>query len=203
MSSIKGVFVRVSLRRAPVVIAALFATTTLAQAPPQPPPSTAASDPGSATTSTGEFFYGGYLGASFGDVEYLEIAPLVGYRFTPEFGMGLGLLYRYRKDTRSGEELSSTDYGANVFARYHVTSGPFLQGEYDVTSYEVSAGASTGAADRTTYDALLAGVGFNTAVGRGAGVYVLALYDFSYDESDPYRLYDSPVQLRVGVSIGF
>ena len=117
--------------------------------------------------------------------------------------MGLGLLYRYRKDTRYYEDLTSTDYGGNLFARYYVTSGLFLQGEYDYTSYEYFADLDTGATGRDTYDALLAGVGFNTAVGRGAGLYVLALYDFSYDENDPYRLYDSAVQFRIGVSVGF
>lgn len=186
-----------------VTIVALVAGPSLAQTPPEQRPPRVYADPASRPGSTGKLFYGGYIGASFGDVDYVEIAPLVGYRFTPDFGMGLGLLYRYRKDTRSGEEFTSTDYGANLFARYYVTSGLFVQGEYDHTSYEFLADEDAGATDRSTYNALLAGVGFNTAVGRGAGIYVLALYDFNYDESDPYRLYDSAVQLRIGVSVGF
>ena len=194
---------RLTLQAAAVTMAALFAGPSLAQTPEEPPPSSAYVDPGSPTGSAGKVFYGGYIGVSFGEVEYLEIAPLVGYRFTPNFGMGLGLLYRYRKDTRSQEEVTSTDYGTNLFARYYVTSGLFLQGEYDHTSYESLLDPESGATHRSTYDAFLAGVGLNTAVGRGTGIYVLALYDFNYDESDPYRLYDSAVQLRIGVSIGF
>jgi hypothetical protein len=195
--------VRLRIRAAPALIAALSAATTPAQTPPEQRPSSVYTDPATSSSSAGGWFYGGYIGASFGDIEYVEIAPLVGYRFTPEFGMGLGLLYRYRKDTRSYEDLTSTDYGANLFARYYVTSGLFLQGEYDYTSYEYLANIDTGATSRDTYDAFLAGVGFNTAVGRGAGVYVLALYDFNYDESDPYRLYNSALQFRIGVSVGF
>lgn len=194
---------RLSQLAAPVLMAAFYASTTPAQTPSEQPRSNVYTDPASSTASAGGWFYGGYIGASFGDVEYIEISPLVGYRFTPAFGMGLGLLYRYRKDMRSYEEQSSTDYGANLFARYYVTSGLFLQGEYDYTSYEPFVYGDAGTIGRSTYDAFLAGVGFNTAVGRGAGIYVLALYDFAYDESDPYRLYDSALQVRVGVSVGF
>lgn len=194
---------RLSSFAAPVVVAALCASAAFAQSSPEQRPSGIYTDPASSSASAGRWFYGGFIGASFGDIEYVEIAPLVGYRITPQFGMGLGLLYRYRKDTRYYEDFTSTDYGANLFARYYVTSGLFLQGEYDYTDYEYLADLDTGATGRDTYDALLAGVGFNTAVGRGAGLYVLALYDFSYDENDPYRLYDSAVQFRIGVSVGF
>ena len=194
---------RITLIGVPAVLATLCAAAAFAQSAPEQRPSSIYADPASSSASSGRWFYGGFIGASFGDIEYVEIAPLVGYRITPQFGMGLGLLYRYRKDTRYYEDFTSTDYGANLFARYYLTSGLFLQGEYDYTDYEYLADLDTGATGRDTYDALLAGVGFNTAVGRGAGLYVLALYDFSYDENDPYRLYDSAVQFRIGVSVGF
>jgi hypothetical protein len=188
---------------APALIGALCAAATPAQTPPEQRPSSIYSDPALSVGGAGRWFYGGYIGASFGDVEYVEIAPLVGYRLTPEFGMGLGLLYRYRTDNRYHDELTSTDYGANLFARYYVTSGLFVQGEYDNTSYEYFADVNSSVTERDGYDAFLAGVGFNTGAGQGAGFYVLALYDFAYDENDPYRLYDSAVQFRIGVSVGF
>jgi hypothetical protein len=195
--------VRPSLRAAPTLFAAFCAAAALGQVPSERGSSSAYDDPGSAAVLSEKVFYGGYVGASFGEIEYLEIAPLVGYRVTPDFGMGLGLLFRYRKDTRSHEDMTSTDYGGNLFARYRVTSGLFLQGEYDLTSYEYLPAASAGDAVRTTYSSFLAGVGFDTAMGRGAGLYVLALYDFGFDKSDPYRPYDAAVQLRIGVSVGF
>jgi hypothetical protein len=185
-----------------VAVVALCGGTVLAQSP-EGRPVDAFHDPAATAGSSGLWFYGGFIGASFGDVEYVEIAPLVGYSFTPELGVGLGLLYRYRNDSRYQEDLTSTDYGANLFARYYLTSGLFVQGEYDRTSYEYLSDPDNGATDRDTYEALLAGVGYNTSMGRGTGFYVLALYDFAYDESDPYRLYDSAVQIRVGVSVGF
>jgi hypothetical protein len=195
--------VRFGLLAAVAGVAALCAAAVPAQEPPEQRPSSVYADPAASGFTAGRWFYGGYVGASFGDVKYIEIAPLVGYRVTPELGVGLGLLYRYRSDDRGYEELTSSDYGANLFARYYVTSGLFLQGEYDHTSYEYIASTSTGATDRTTYNAFLAGAGFNTSMGRGTGLYVLALYDFAYDESDPYRLYDSALQFRIGVSVGF
>ena len=144
-----------------------------------------------------------YIGVSYGEVEYFEVSPIVGYRFSENFGAGLGLLYRYRKDTRSGNGVSSADYGGNVFARYYLFSGLFTQAEYDYTSYEYVADQHTGATDRAAHESFLLGAGYNTALGHGAGVYIVALYDFNYSDADPYRLYNSPLQFRIGVSVGF
>jgi len=156
----------------------------------------------SVSFSTGNFFFGGYLGISYGEFSYLEISPLVGYRFSENFGAGIGLFYRYSKDSLPGNDRSATDYGGNLFARYYVFSGVFTQAEYDYTSYEaVHTSADEG--DRSSYESFLLGVGYNTAIGRGAGFYVLALYDFNYSDSNLYRVNDSPLQFRIGVSVGF
>jgi hypothetical protein len=182
---------------------ALLAGAALAQEPGEREPMPPAWDAHSGRSSGGSLFYGGYVGLAFGSGQYIELSPLVGYRFSPDFGAGVGLLYRYRKDNYYGQDVSLTDYGANAFARYYLGSGVFTQAEYDYTNYEYVPDSVSGASDRQSYSAFLAGVGYSTAVGQGAGVYALVLYDFNYSGSNQYNPYSSAVQFRVGVSIGF
>jgi len=181
--------------------AALLAGAALAQEPGErtPPPGYDSQPPG----STSSLFYGGYVGLAFGTVQYVELSPMLGYRFSDDLGAGVGLLYRYRNDGRYDPSVSLTDYGGNVFARYHLGSGIFAQAEYDATSYEYVPDPHSGATARETYSGLLAGFGYTTSVGPGTGVYALVLYDFRYSASNAYNPYNSPVQLRVGVSVGF
>jgi hypothetical protein len=185
------------------VFAALLGGAALAQEPGERPPTPPVWDTQAPRSSGGNLFYGGYVGLAFGSGQYVELSPLVGYRFSPDFGAGVGLLYRYRKDNYYGHDVSLTDYGANAFARYYLGSGVFTQAEYDYTNYEYVPGTTSGATDRQGYSAFLAGLGYSTAIGQGAGVYALVLYDFNYSASDVYNPYSSAVQFRVGVSIGF
>jgi hypothetical protein len=185
------------------VFVALLAGAALAQEPEEQQPMPPAVDTQAPRSSGGNLFYGGYVGLSFGSVQYVELSPMVGYRFSPKLGAGVGLLYRYRQDDRYDESNSLTDYGGNIFARYYIASGLFAQAEYDYTNYEYVPASFNNGTERDTYSSLLAGLGFNTAVGRGAGVYALVLYDFNYSASELYQPYDSPWQVRVGVSFGF
>lgn len=162
-------------------------------APPPPPPAPPKQKP--------QMFYGGGIGLAFGDIKYVELSPLVGWRFSERFGAGVSLMYRWREDTRYPSSPSYNDYGGTVFARYRLPGPMFLQAEYDYTDYEYQVTPTT--TDRQGYSAYLAGVGFGGSVGRGAGAYLLALYDFAYDSNDPYRPYTSPWIIRFGVSVGF
>lgn len=147
------------------------------------------------------FFFGGGVGASFGDVDYIEVAPLVGFKVLPRFDLGLQPFYRWIDDGRYSPSVTTSDYGATLFARVRVIAGFFVEGDYQGTSYEYpNAGGGT---TRDTYNAFLAGGGYAFPLGGHVGFYASALYDFSYDGNDINRPYDSPVRLQVGVSVGF
>jgi hypothetical protein len=75
----------------------------------------------------------------------------------------------------------------------------FAEGVYEYTNYEY---AFPGGTERDSYDAVLAGGGMMFGGGK-VGSYVSALYDFSYDDDDPFRPYDSPWRYQVGVTFGF
>jgi len=184
-------------------VAALLAGGALAQEPVERQPAQTGLETQPPPSSGGRLFYGGYVGAAFGTVQYVELSPLVGVRLSPDFGVGIGLLYRYRNDDRYSNSGSMTDYGGNLFARYHLGSGLFAQAEYDYTNYEVPTTSEQGGTTRDTVSGALAGLGYTSAIGGGAGVYFLVLYDFRYNGSGSNTPYDSPVQYRFGVSVGF
>ena len=165
--------------------------------PPPPPPESATPEPSVAS----RFFFGGGVGASFGTIDYVEVAPLVGFQVVPRFDLGLQPFYRWTDDGRYSPSVATTDYGTNIFARVRIFRGFFAEADYQYTNYEYP--NSVGGTTRDTYNAFLAGGGYTVPLGRNVGMYFSALYDFTYDGNDPYRPYDSPVRFQIGASVGF
>ena len=130
-------------------------------------------------------FTGGGFGLSFSSYyDFVSVSPLTRYKeFTPKF--------------------STNDYGISPFVRYNVYSPFFLQAEYEYLNYEFP--VTTSESIRKKYNSFLAGGGLFQPLGRRAGFYALALYNFSYRAAGPGEItpYDSPLVLRVGVTAGF
>ncbi len=168
--------------------------TALAQEttpPPNPPP----------PSVRDKFFFGGGLGLSFGDVDYVEVAPLVGYRIMPKMDGGMQVFYRWVNDSRYPEDVSTDDYGANVFLRYFVLPSIFVQGQYEFINYEfILPSLQT---ERDTANSFLAGGGYSQPIGHGAAFYFSALYNFSYDDNDLTSPYGDAWQIQGGVTVGF
>ena len=187
-----------SLAAAALVLA--VALPAWAQAPDPEAPATTpakASPAKPKMTARQRFYFGGGVGASFGTVNYVELAPLVGCRITPRVDLGLQPFYRWRDDG----QYSTNDYGASLFARFRIIKSLFAEADYQHASYQYV--DALGAKARTSQDAFLAGAGYTLPAGKHAGVYFSALYDFTYDENDPYRYYNSPLRLQIGVAVGF
>ncbi len=146
-------------------------------------------------------FYGGGIGLSFGTIDYIEVAPMIGIQVTDRFSTGINLLYRYRDDSRYSPSLSTNDYGGGVFARYHVFPTLFAQTEYEYLNFEYY--DFGGNKDSDNYSSFLVGGGLSQPVGHNVALNAVVLYNFSYSESDLFRPYDSPWIVRVGVSAGF
>ena len=189
------------MKKLAVAVAVLALTLpAIAQAPePEAPAAEAPAKPRSSVRD--RFFFGGGVGLAFGSVDYLEIAPLVGFKVAPRLDLGVQPFYRWTNDGRYGTSVEYTDYGARLFARVRIISNFFAEVDYQYTSYEYR--VDTGGTERASYDAFLAGGGYTVPLGGHAGLYFSALYDFSYDGNDPYSAYDSAVQFQVGVSVWF
>lgn len=148
-----------------------------------------------------KWFFGGGLGATFGTVDSISVAPMIGYHVVPRVDVGIQPYYSWVRDDRYSPSVDLNEYGAFLLTRVRVYRALFLEADYQHTSYEFpTVGGDT---DRDTYDAFLAGGGYGIPIAGRASMYMSALYDFSYDGDDPFLPYDSPWRFQVGVMVGF
>ncbi len=168
-----------------LIVMFLLPVTALAQGPP-PPPS--------------RWFYGGGLGLSFGDVDYVFISPVIGYRITPRVTTGVGLEYAYRNDNRFGQNESTNDYGGSVFGRFYVAHGVFLAARYEYLRYEYFNFVGDRVSD--DYNSVFVGAGIAQPMGRRSEFLLSAMYNLSWSDNEPSP-YDSPWVVAAGIGVGF
>src|SRR5580765_4106457 len=128
------------------VLSAALSAWAQTPPPPVPPPTpTPAPAPAPAPQETppppqhagpSKWFAGGGFGATFGTVDTISIAPLVGYHVVPRFDVGTQLFYQWVDDSRYSPSLKTSDYGGTLFARFRVFRSLFLEGDYQYTNYE-------------------------------------------------------------------
>ena len=146
-------------------------------------------------------FVGGGVGLGFGDVDWVSVEPLIGYRINPKIAVGASLIYQWQNDDRYSQSVSTTAYGGRAFAQYYPKPVFFLQAEYEYLNYEyVQVNLST---VRTDTSAVLAGAGISQPIGGNGFFFASALYNFSYDSNDLTSPYSSPWVYRAGVGFGF
>jgi hypothetical protein len=146
------------------------------------------------------FFFGGGVGLGFGDVDWVSVEPLFGYRINPRVVVGTSLIYQWQNDDRYGPSVSTTNYGARAFVQFYPVPNFFLQAEYEYLNYEyVLSDFSTLRSNQSSY---LAGAGISQPMGDRAFFFVSALYNFSYQD-DPTYAYSSPWVYSAGVGVGF
>jgi long-subunit fatty acid transport protein len=146
------------------------------------------------------WWFGGGLGMSFGDVTFISVEPVIGYKITPKMSVGGRLIFRYREDERYEPEISTNDYGAGLFLRYMVARPFFVQGEYEYIDYEV--GRLDGSSDRQGYDSLFGGFGVSQPIGSNTSFYASILYNFLWKDDEPSPYAEQWV-FRVGVGVSF
>jgi hypothetical protein len=147
------------------------------------------------------FFFGGGIGLGFGDVDWVSVEPLFGYRINPRVTVGTSLIYQWQNNDLYGSSVSTTNYGGRAFAQFYPVPTFFLQAEYEYLNYEyVLSDFSTVRSNQSSY---LAGAGISQPMGDRAFFFVSALYNFSYDSNDPTGPYSSPWVYGAGVGVGF
>lgn len=147
-------------------------------------------------------YVGGNLGLSFGDITNVQIAPIVGYRVTNRFSVGAGPQYQYtRIKLRGGNDLTSNNYGFNLFARYNIVEPFFLQAEYEYLNFELFNADLT--SFRENFSNVLIGGGISQPIGSRAFFNLTVLYNVTYDNNAQFTPYDSPVIVRAGINLGF
>jgi hypothetical protein len=146
---------------------------------------------------------GGGLGLGFGNVQdFVSVSPVIGYSLTRKFIAGTGITYRYTNFKLSTPSTKLNDYAIGPFLRYNIYRGFFAQTEYEYLNYEYAVGPAE--TIRKDFGSFLAGGGLVQPIGRNLAFYVMALYNFSYQQPVPGRVspYTSPFVIRAGINVG-
>ncbi len=76
-------------------------------------------------------FWGGTVGAWIGNPTFIDASPLIGYKVTERFSVGVGAIYNYYSYRYNNYKYSVNFYGGRVMARYFVLENVYLQAGYD------------------------------------------------------------------------
>jgi hypothetical protein len=77
------------------------------------------------------FYWGGNLGAWFGNPSFADVSPLVGYKITDKLSVGVGVIFNYYSYKYNNYKYSTTFYGGRINARYFILENVFVQAGYD------------------------------------------------------------------------
>lgn len=155
-------------------------------------------NPANTSHFTDRLFTGGDIGMQFGSQTYVQIAPLLGYRATPDFSLGITAKYIYYNinDNYSNYHYETNTYGGGLFMRYNVMEAVFLHAEYEALSLEVP--VSPYEMNRRIVSGLFLGGGYRQFFGSYSSMNIMILFDVIEDQYSPYQ---NPI-LRIGFDFG-
>jgi hypothetical protein len=145
-------------------------------------------------------FYGVGLNMMFGPINYIEVAPHVGYYITKRWRAGVGGFYDYYYKNSALNDISTHLWGGKVctdFAvinslsdvmRVHSNMAIFVESDYlalnlDKKYFKSSDVAETG---RFWHHTVILGAGLRQPVGKRSAFFIKYLYDLNYISSMPY-----------------
>lgn len=143
-------------------------------------------------------YTGGSFGLQFGTYTNISLLPILGYKVTERYSVGVGVVYQYYRFR--GTSLSN--YGGRAFTQLEVVDigeGALLaHAEIEVLNVEMIDRFNPFDRNRTTLTLPMVGLGYRQRLSEKASFDMLALYNISDDPNNPYS---NPV-LRFGFNIG-
>ncbi|TVR38904.1 MAG: hypothetical protein EA392_08520 [Cryomorphaceae bacterium] len=130
-------------------------------------------------------YYGGMLGAGFGTITSVQVAPVVGYRILPRWSAGVGAQYQFFQDNRP-PSYNTHVYGGNIHSRVFILENIFAHAEIEVLSFEGWDRTQDFKFHRMTVPHLFIGAGYFMPAGRRSGLALTVLYDLVQDLNSPY-----------------
>ena len=139
--------------------------------------------------------FGGNIGAQFGDITIVEVAPTIGYRITDEFISGIGLKYIYFKD--KFYNFQTDIYGGSIYSQYYFLNSFVAHGEIEVLNLDAYNPISE-TSIRKNITSVLVGGGLKFEAGRNTFITILGLWNLNETPESPYT---NPI-IRVGLVVG-
>lgn len=154
-------------------------------------------------------FYGGNIGLSFGSITYINLSPLIGYRFSDLFAAGVqinGMYQSARYKNFNNRTIKKVRYGLvglGVFGRIYPIPQLFLQVQPEM-NYTMGKVKYYDPPSESKYHKLvpsfLVGGGYSQSIGRNSAFVIMILYDILQGDNSPYG--SKPI-FRAGVNLGF
>jgi len=145
-----------------------------------------------------KIFFGGNFGFGFGDIAYLDLSPVIGYKFTSTFSGGVGAIYQYTN--YRDFNVTSHTYGGRVFGIAKIRDPLFAQVEYEYLNYDFP--SASGDIVRQGYSSFFVGGGIAQPISRNVSFVATALYNVTFRNASESP-YESPWVIRVGFNVGF
>lgn len=184
---------RSAKRLAPAALALfLLALPALGQ------PETSASPPSSPRFGGERWTFGGAFGFGFGTVNWVSVAPEVGYLATDRLWIGASAYFQFSNDTNYNPDFNAFNYGFGLYARYFVLERVFATARWNWLSTEfLSVNGTTG---RDRQGNLFLGGGYAHPLGGNTALSLELLYDVT---GNALGVGGGPFVLQLGVVFGF
>lgn len=138
-------------------------------------------------------FYGGGLGAQFGNYTLINVSPMLGYKITERWSIGVRTTYNYINIKTASYVYEGHVYGGSGFSRFFIFDNFFAH-----TEYEVLNGNWRGTQERFNVPSWFVGGGYLYRLSDYAGIGITALYNLT---PGPYTPYRNPI-INVGFTYG-
>ncbi|MBL0343175.1 MAG: hypothetical protein IPP71_21290 [Bacteroidetes bacterium] len=149
-----------------------------------------------------KLFFGGNLGLQFGNLTYVDVSPLIGYKITEKLHAGIGATYIYYRYKDSFGNYETSIYGGRVFGRYYPIDNLFAHVEYEILNLDVPAsvpGSNYDVLVRDNISSVLVGGGYVQPIGTNASLMLMVLFNLTEEQYSPYQ---NPI-FRIGINAGF
>jgi hypothetical protein len=156
-----------------------------------------------------KFFTGGTIGLQFGSYTYINVAPILGYRFNEYLACGVGANYIYYREKYYTDVIQTNIYGGNFFTRVYFLKDLipsikdfYLHGEYEALSLETAIFDNPYSPSHTTkrywIGSVFGGAGIRQELGERVFMTLTVLFNFNITPDNPF----DPLVYRVGFEIG-
>jgi len=154
------------------------------------------SSPENTKKTDNRFFTGGGIGLQFGNLTLVDISPLIGYKLTEKWTIGLAGTYKYYRYREYHYDVKTDIYGGGVFTRYHFTDYLFGHLEFEYLSIEWYDFFLN--KNRIWIESVFVGGGYRQLIGGNSWSYIMLLYNLNETPYSPYR---NPI-IRAGFTVG-
>lgn len=142
-------------------------------------------------------FWGGNLGAWFGNPTFVDISPLVGVRITKKYSMGVGVIYNYYNYKYGNYKYSTNLWGGRIYARYFILENVFAQVGWDRINRDDPYAIKPNT--RIWIDNILVGGGLRYPISDNFYAIASGFWNLNQNEYSPYS---NPI-IQIGFVGGF